>query len=107
MKKLYITPKGNRIIIEQQKLETTTESGIILKLENEEAERAGNIRGTVLAIGEDCWTSWSSPWASVGDEVYFAKFAGKQIIDPVNEEAYLIMMDEDIIATIDKETKDD
>lgn len=107
MKKLSITPSGNRIIIEQDKLETTTASGIVLKLENEAAEKAGNIKGTVLAIGENCWDSWSSPWASVGDEVLFAKFAGKQIIDPVNEEAYLIMMDEDIIATINKEIKDD
>lgn len=107
MKKLSITPKGNRVIIEQVKLEETTDSGIILKRENEAAEQAGIIKGTVVALGESCWDSWPEPWAKVGDEVYFAKFAGKQIPDPVNEEMYLIMMDEDIIATIDKEIKDD
>ena len=107
MKKLSITPKGNRVIIEQEKLEETTESGIILKRDNEVAEQAGIIKGTILALGDACWDSWPTPWAKVGDSVYFAKFAGKQIPDPVNEEMYLIMMDEDIIATIDQEKEDD
>ena len=107
MKKLSITPKGNRVIIEQVKLEEVTASGIILKQENKAAEQAGIIKGTVLAIGEACWDGWPEPWAKVGDEVYFAKFAGKQIPDPGTEEMYLIMMDEDIIATIDNENRDD
>ena len=107
MTKLYITPKGNRIIIEQVKLEETTESGIILKRENEAAEQAGIIKGTVVAVGDQAWDSWPEPWANVGDEVYFAKFAGKQIPDPVTKTMYLIMMDEDIIATIQEEENQD
>lgn len=108
MKKLYVRPRGNRVIIEQDKLEETYgNSGIVVKLENEAAEQAGIISGTVLAIGEACWDQWPEPWAEVGDKVYFAKFAGKKIPDPVNEEMYLIMNDIDIIATIDKEKKDD
>ena len=107
MKKLFINPKGNRVIIEQARLEETTESGIILKRSNEVAEQAGIIKGTIVALGNECWEAWPEPWAKVGDEVYFAKFAGKLIPDPVTEEVYLIMMDEDIIATIEKENKDD
>jgi co-chaperonin GroES (HSP10) len=107
MKKISITPRGNRVIIEQTKLETTTESGIVLKLDNEMAEQASVIKGKVLALGDACWDSWPTPWAEVGDIVYYAKFAGKQIPDPVTEEVYLIMMDEDIIATLEEETKDD
>ena len=107
MKKLFITPKGNRVVIKQSQLEETTESGIILKRDNKVAEQAGIIKGTVVALGEACWGKWPEPWAKIGDEVYFAKFAGKTIPDPVTEEMYLIMMDEDIIATIDEENKDD
>ncbi len=106
MKRLYVHPKGNRVIIEQDKLEEVTESGIILKKENALAEQAGIISGTVLAIGEDCWTHWSEPWAEVGGRVYFAKHAGKNIIDPVNKEMYLIMNDIDIIATIEEKQDD-
>lgn len=106
MKKLYVHPKGNRVIIEQEKIETITASGIVIKLENEAAEQAGNIRGTLVAVGEDCWDTWSSPWAKIGDEVLFAKFAGKQVIDHVTGESYLIMMDRDIIATLEMKEDD-
>lgn len=107
MKKLYITPKGNRVIIEQVKLEETTESGIIIKRDNEMAEQANINKGIVLAIAPDSWDDWSEPFAEVGDVVIFSKHAGKKIIDPVNNEEYLIMMDIDILATVDKENKDD
>ncbi len=106
MKKLYVAPKGNRVIVEQDKLEEETDSGIIIQRENGAAEQAGIIRGTVLAVGEAAWDNWPEPWAKVGDRVYFAKFAGKTIPDPVNKEVYLIMNDIDIIATI-QEKEDD
>ena len=106
MKRLYVHPSGNRVIIEQDKLEKTTESGIVLQRDNGAAVQAGIIRGTVLAVGEDAWDKWSEPWAQVGDRVYFAKFAGKTIPDPVNEEVYLIMNDIDIIATIEEKEDD-
>jgi co-chaperonin GroES (HSP10) len=107
MKKLYITPKGNRIIVEQVKLEEVTESGIIIKRANEMAEQANINKGTILAISPDSWDDWSEPFAKVGDVIYFSKHAGKKIIDPVTEEEYLIMMDIDVLATIDKENKYD
>jgi co-chaperonin GroES (HSP10) len=107
MKKLGIQVKGNRVIIQQTKIEETTESGIVLKLDNVEAEQAGVIKGVVLALGEACWDGWPEPWAKVGDTVYYAKFAGKQVPDPITKEMYLVMMDEDIIATILEENKDD
>ena len=106
MKKLSTIPVGNRVIIKQQELEKTTESGIILQLENEEAEQAANIQGTVLAIGVDAWDQWSEPWAKVGDEVYFAKWAGKKVYDHATEEHYLIMNDIDIVCRL-QEVKDD
>lgn len=108
MKKLSIVPVGNRVIIKQQSLETTTESGIILQLENEAAEQAANVQGTVLAIGSACWNPevWPEPWAKVGDEVSFAKYAGKNIYDPSNDEHYLIMNDIDIVCRIEEVEND-
>ena len=102
MKKLYMKPLGNRIIIEQDKIEETTESGIIIKRDREEAEQANVIRGTVVAVGEDAWDQWPSQWAKVGDRVYFAKFAGKILPDPVTGESYLVMNDVDIVALIEE-----
>ena len=87
MKKLYIQPRGNRVIIEQDVLEETYgDSAIVVQRDNAAAEQAGIISGTVLAIGEDAWDQWSEAWAKVGDRVYFAKFAVKKIPEPVNNE---------------------
>lgn len=57
-------------------------------------------------MGDACWDKWPTPWAKLGDEVYFAKFSGKQVIDPVTGESFLIMMDTDIIATLEKKEND-
>jgi len=103
MIELGIVPCGNRIILKQQSLEKTTDSGIVIKLENEKAEQAAIIQGTLIAVGEDSWDQWSAPWAKVGQEVYFAKYAGKNVYDPKTKETYLIMNDIDIICTIGEE----
>lgn len=109
MKKINIHPKGSRVIVEQDKIEETTPGGIIIKRDNELAEQASVIRGTIVALGDEAWDQWPSPWAKVGDRVYFAKYAGKNIPDPVTNEMYLVMDDRDIVATIDEEEekKDD
>ncbi len=107
MKKLSAVPVGNRVIIKQQSLEKVTESGIVLQLENEAAEQAANIQGTVIAIGDAAWDQWPTPWAKVGDEVYFAKWAGKKVNDPASGETYLIMNDVDIVCRLEEVETDD
>ena len=103
MEKLGITPVGNRLIVDQDNLETTTESGIILKLENAAAEQAGQIAGTVVAVGADCYYQYDTPWCKVGDRVLFAKFAGKTLNDVTTGKAYLVMNDIDVVALIKEE----
>ena len=103
MEKLGITPVGNRLIIDQDNLETTTDSGIILKLEHEAAEQAGQIAGTVVAVGEECYYRWDTVWCKVGDRILFAKFAGKTINDVSTGKRYLIMNDVDVVAIINEE----
>ena len=100
---LGIAPVGNRIIIEQDVLETTTESGIVLQLENEFAEQAGQVAGTVMALGDDCYYQYEKNWCKVGDRVLFAKFAGKAINDVSTGKQYLVMNDIDIVALINEE----
>ena len=108
MKKLGITPTGGKVIVEQDKLEKITESGIIIQRENEAAEQAGQIAGTVVAVGHDCWTGkWTEDWCKVGDRVLFAKYAGKNINDVSTGETYLIMNDVDVVAIINEEKQDD
>jgi co-chaperonin GroES (HSP10) len=69
--------------------------------------------GVIVAIGPDCWEAFrkvdstgnevnGKPWASVGDYVLYAKYAGKNVIDPFTPEDkdLIILNDEDIIAIV-------
>jgi co-chaperonin GroES (HSP10) len=55
-------------------------------------------RGVVIDIGPTAWKDFhGTPWCKKGDEIIFAKFAGKFVKDTDNED-YCILNDEDVIA---------
>ena len=61
-------------------------------------------RGTVVGIGSVAFKEWGdNPVVEVGDDVYFAKYAGKIVKDPFTAEKYLALNDEDLICKIVKE----
>lgn len=107
MEALHIYPKGKRILIKHDNIETKTASGIILQID-ESREQAAVMTGTVVAIGEDAWAEWSEKWAEIGDWCLYAKFAGKHVRDPITGTTYSIMNDIDLVATLDRpeENKD-
>ena len=98
-----------RVIIRPDPVETKTESGIVLAIN--EAQYAGaTVIGTIVAIGEDAWKAYHPRTAfaglEVGDRVYYAKYAGKTVIDEDTQEKFLVVNDEDIVAiSIKKEKK--
>jgi co-chaperonin GroES (HSP10) len=118
-----ISPKGNRVLIEPDKLEETTAGGIVLpEIVKAKHEMSVNY-GTVIALGDDCFThtvktkerlidgqwkvverertGYSSPFARVGDRVAFAMYAGKNI-DGEDGVEYRLINDEDITACVTK-----
>lgn len=106
-----LQPLGHRVLIKQDKLEDTDptfkkakDAGLVMPVIVElEREQAAISRGTVAAIGTTCWKDPSlggTPWAVVGDYVYFAKYAGSHITDPITKEKYVLLNDEDIIAKV-------
>lgn len=77
----------------------------------EDFVRSGTDQGTVVQIGPLAWkvASWGygtadwQPWCEVGDEIIFAKYAGKMIIDPDDGTVYMAINDEDVILIVEKE----
>lgn len=60
-------------------------------------------KGIVLSIGPTAWKNDSfghDPWCKVGDEIIFAKFAGKIVTDPDTNEDVFILNDEDVVAVV-------
>lgn len=58
-------------------------------------------RGIVVSIGSQAFKEWTEDEVvHVGDEVFFAKYAGKRIKDPYTKEELLALNDEDIIVKV-------
>ena len=107
-----ISVPGHRVLVKPRDIKKTTESGISIEYgQNEDLERAATNIGVVEQVGPDAWKTMyisgyvGAPWAKVGDEVYFAKYAGKSITDESTGERFMVLNDEDITAVIVKGDK--
>ena len=97
-----INPKGYRILILPDEVETTSKGGIVLSTATQEMrEQLAQVDGIVVAMGNTCSQDEPEPWCKVGDRVIFGKYSG--IIREGNDgKKYRIVNDLDIVATLDK-----
>ena len=104
-----ITPLLHRIIVKQHKLEETNkeyrkaaEIGIIIpEHEDNKRAQAGVDKGIVVGIGPTAYRDFHTDVPiKIGDTVAFARFSGKVIVDPKDEEEYVALNDEDIVAVL-------
>lgn len=97
---MNLVPILHRLIVEPEEIETKTASGIILSV-NEKAERKAVEKGKVLAIGDTAFIDFKAGVTpQIGDTIYFAKYAGKEVKD--DDKDYLILNDEDVICVVKK-----
>lgn len=98
-----LKPCGHRVVIKPDPIEEKSKGGIVVVAteQEEKMQKAGNMKGTIVAVGPTAWKAFDDgePWAQEGDRVYYAKYAGKFIVDPETEEELVICNDEDIVAT--------
>lgn len=70
------------------------------------AEAAVQI-GVVISVGSTAWECFGpnfegKPWAAVGDNVFFPRYAGAVVNDPETGEKFVLLNDKDIQVTITK-----
>ena len=98
MPKSHIKPVSGYVLVEPQKKEKTTASGIVLPESHEDKPQ----QGTVLAVGADFVTDYgtkkTSPCA-VGDVVIYREWGGKEYKQD-NSVELLILKFDDIMAVI-------
>lgn len=107
-----IVPLLHRIIVKQQKLNEAHKEyqraeamGIIIpEHEDNKRAQAGVDKGTVVALGPTAYRDFNTDVpVKVGDVVAFARFSGKTIVDPKDDEEYVALNDEDLVAILTKE----
>lgn len=100
--------QGYRLLVKADAVETVTESGIILAID-EKLEASGQQFGTVIDIGSTCWCNEkeepNTPWCAVGNKILFSKYAGRFVYDPEDNEEYFIINDVDVLAVITEKDK--
>lgn len=82
-----LKPLHDYVLLEKEKVEKTTSSGIILTSGKEKSKLA-----TVKAIGSGV----EKPEYKVGDRVLYREYAGTNM--KVDDEEFIVIKDEDIIA---------
>ena len=107
-----LNPLGPRVIVKPDNIEDVDptfkkakEAGIHIPKELREMklEQQAVVKGTVISIGPLAFhppVGDGTPWVKVGDRVYYAKYAGKDVVDPETEERFLLLMDEDLVVEI-------
>ena len=107
-----IKPLLHRIIVKQQKLTEAHKEyrraealGIVIpEHEDNKRAQAGVDKGVVVAIGPTAYRDFNTDTPiQVGDMVAFARFSGKTILDPKDDEEYVALNDEDIVAILSGE----
>lgn len=109
-----IDPVNHKIVIKPFKITETDNTyksaiaaGIVLVDEDKRRrEQAAVDQGTVVAIGPTVFKDFNSEGTlKVGDEIVYAKYAGKEVEDPETKEMLTIINDEDVVAILRKGTK--
>ncbi|CEH29134.1 molecular chaperone GroES [Aneurinibacillus migulanus] len=96
-----LKPLGDRVVIEPQKQEEVTASGIVLP----EKAKEKPIQGKIIAIGRGRLNNGTVVPLDVhvGDVVLYNKYAGNEI--KVEQQEYLIMRESDILAILEPSVK--
>jgi co-chaperonin GroES (HSP10) len=99
---------GHRLMVKPILIEETDEvfkrakaSGLLVERDPLEKKREHESvdQGVVVQIGPTAWRDFNSdPWTKVGDTVVYARGAGKKVVDPEDQEIYICLNDEDVVA---------
>jgi len=104
---------GHRVLVKPQTIEevdktyaAARKAGIIIQEQSERKEQTAVDKGTVVQIGKTAFKDFGGdPWVKEGDLVCYAKYGGKFINDPVTQEVFVVLNDEDLIAKLSGDTQ--
>ena len=99
VKKISLKPLGNRVVARRTEKEETTKGGIILP----DTAKQKQETAVIVAIGPGTKTKEGKDIpipVSVGDTILMDKYSGQEVT--VDDEEYIIVRADDIIAIVEK-----
>lgn len=90
---MKLRPLADRVLLKEEKAETTTKSGILLPESAQEKTQTAKVE----AVGPG--TEKEKITVKVGDRVMYDKYSGVQV--KMDSEDYLIVKNSDIIAVVE------
>ena len=94
---MKLRPLGNRVVLQYEKAEEKTQSGIILPDSAKEKPQDAVVIAVGPGKGDD--EKCSGMQVKEGDKVIFSKYSGTDV--KVGEEEYVIVSQDDIIAIVE------
>jgi chaperonin GroES len=89
---MKLTPLGDRVVLQYQKAEEKTQTGIILPDSAKEKSQVA----TVIAVGPG--SDKEKPQVKEGDKVIFSQYSGTEV--KIDEEEFVIVSQKDILAIV-------
>lgn len=111
---MSIQPVAHRLVIKPFDITDSDDTyrsakaaGIVLSGEDKlRREQAAVDRGTVVAVGPTAFRDFGCEnTVVIGNEIVYAKYAGKEVEDPETKEKFVLINDEDVVALLRKGTK--
>lgn len=97
-----IYPKGHRVLVLPDEVETKSAGGIITSVGTSALrEELAQVDGVVVAMGNTCYSDQPEAWCQVGDRVIFGKYSGI-IREGKDGKKYRVINDLDVVATLEK-----
>lgn len=124
MTETSIKPAGHAVLIRRLKAKKTTDWGFVTRTSqhSDKMEAGGREIGEIVAVGPQAWIAHAvallplvqaklvshevlEPWAKVGDLVFFARYSGKETLDPVSGEVFYLIHDEDVKSVLPEQSE--
>jgi len=99
-------PVEYKVLVKPDLIEETDDAikrfkalGMELPEAEKQRDKMKQITGTLIAVGGRAFEDFGNPSPSIGDKVYFAKYAG-MILESDDKAEYRLMSDKDITAVL-------
>lgn len=95
--KILIAPED--IAETDERIKSAKASGILMVDKTTEREAMAQVKGTLIAVGGNAFEDWHGLVPTIGDVVYFAKYAG-YVIKGADGKEYRLANDKDCSAIV-------